>query len=456
MTIEKPKPCITQGFGFLANALTISRMFNPLFSRLTRGDALSVIRSRFYYGWVIVAVLSLTETVSWGILYYAFSVFLPSMEKSFGWTRAQTTGAFSLALGISGLAAVPVGRWIDRHGARSLMTFGSCLGVTLMFAWSRVQNLEALYLIWAGMGFAMALTLYDPAFAVLAKWFTARRHQALTILTLAAGLASTIFNPLGTWLIEQLGWRDALVALTLILALLTIAPHALWLRRRPEDVGQKMDGESEVVMVTRTTSTHVVSITTHQALRTRTFWALTLALVLSTFAAVSVTVHIIPYLLERGYAMSFAALAVGLIGLMQLPGRLLFAPLHRWLSRRAVSVCISLLQCIGLVLLWWASDLMTVIIFVALFGMGNGMATLARASLVAEYFGAAHYGSIGGWIGLFTTGARALAPIGAGLIFTFASSYDPVLWTLIAVTISAGVSFYLADWFWSPAAKAHV
>jgi MFS family permease len=414
--------------------------------------ARTATRPRFYYGWVIVAVLSLTETVSWGILYYAFAVFIPSMEQALHWTRAQTTGAFSLALGISGLAAVPVGRWLDRHGSRGLMTFGSCLGVVLMFAWSQVQSLAALYVIWAGMGVAMALTLYDPAFAVLAKWFMRRRYRALTLLTLAAGLASTIFNPLDTWLIDQLGWRDALVTLAIILAILTIPPHALFLRRKPADLGLQLDGAGDDPAQAQSlaTSTHTESVTAHAALRTPTFWALTMALVFSTFAAVSITVHIIPFLLERGYAMSFAALAVGLIGLMQLPGRMLFAPLHRWLSRRAVSVCISLLQCVGLVLLWWASDLTNVIVFVALFGMGNGMATLARASLVAEYFGPAHYGSIGGWIGLFTTGARSLAPIGAGLIFTFAGRYEPVLWTLIAVTVGAGVSFYLADWFWSP------
>ena len=78
---------------------------------------MSSTRSRPYYGWMIVMALSLTETTSWGILYYGFSVFLPAIEQEMGWTRAQTTGAFSLALLLSGLMAIPVGRWLDRHGA---------------------------------------------------------------------------------------------------------------------------------------------------------------------------------------------------------------------------------------------------------------------------------------------------------------------------------------------------
>src|SRR5919201_3662753 len=84
---------------------------------------------RPYYGWVLVGALGVTETISWGVLYYAFSVFLQPMEADLGWSRAATTGAFSLALVLSGFAAIPVGRWLDRHGARLLMSAGSCVGV---------------------------------------------------------------------------------------------------------------------------------------------------------------------------------------------------------------------------------------------------------------------------------------------------------------------------------------
>jgi MFS family permease len=90
----------------------------------------SVVRLRssqqtIYYGWVIVAALGLTETVSWGVLYYAFSVFLVPMQRELGWSTGTLTGAYSLALLLSGLAAPLVGRWLDRHGPRMLMTAGS-------------------------------------------------------------------------------------------------------------------------------------------------------------------------------------------------------------------------------------------------------------------------------------------------------------------------------------------
>src|SRR5262245_19622994 len=148
---------------------------------------------RVYYGWVLVGTLAFTELTSWGVLYYAFSVFLVPMQEDLGWSRAALTGAFSLALLLSGVAGVPVGRWLDRHGPRGLMTVGSLAAAGLVLAWSAIKNLTAFYLIWAGIGVAMATVLYEPAFVVVAMWFARRRGRALTVLTFVAGFASVVY-----------------------------------------------------------------------------------------------------------------------------------------------------------------------------------------------------------------------------------------------------------------------
>ena len=189
---------------------------------------------RVYYGWVVVAVLSITETVSWGIIYYGFPVFLRAMEEDLAASRVAVTGAFSVGMGIAALCAVPVGRWLDRHGPRLLMTVGSCLATLLVVAWSRVETLGALYAVWAVMGLALAATLYEPAFAAVVSWFATRhRDRALLVVTLAGGLASTIFMPISAWLLVGLGWRTALVVLAVVLAVITIPLHALALRAGP-------------------------------------------------------------------------------------------------------------------------------------------------------------------------------------------------------------------------------
>src|SRR5690349_5564725 len=109
-----------------------------------------------YYGWTMLLAVSFTEMTSWGILYYAFTVFLRPMQAALGWSTAEMTGAFSVALLCSGGAALLVGRWVDRHGTRLLMTLGSCAAALLVLAWAAVENLTVFYLIWVGIGFVMA------------------------------------------------------------------------------------------------------------------------------------------------------------------------------------------------------------------------------------------------------------------------------------------------------------
>ncbi len=160
------------------------------------------IRRGIYYGWVIVVALALTETISWGILFYTFAVVMPAMEAELGWSRVAMTGAFSLALLASGLAAPLVGRWLDRRGPRLLMTLGSVVATLLVVAWSAVEHLASFYLIWLGIGIAMAAVLYEPAFVVVNAWFVRQRGRALASITFVAAFASVIFIPLakrGDW-----------------------------------------------------------------------------------------------------------------------------------------------------------------------------------------------------------------------------------------------------------------
>ncbi|MGH2503073.1 MAG: MFS transporter, partial [Ktedonobacterales bacterium] len=182
--------------------------------------------------WTLVVTLGLTETTSYGVLYYSFTVFLTPMQAELGWSRSALTGAFSLALLLSGVVGLLVGRWLDRHGPHGLMTIGSCVAVALVLAWSQARNLVVFYLIWAAMGVALAAVLYEPAFWVVARHFTRQRGRALTVLTFIAGFASVIFVPLAGALALAQGWRAALVTLAIILAVGTIPAHALVLRER--------------------------------------------------------------------------------------------------------------------------------------------------------------------------------------------------------------------------------
>jgi MFS family permease len=394
-------------------------------------------RSTSRNGWTIVAALAVTETVSWGVLYYAFAVFLPSMQRELGWSKTELTGAFSLSLATSALAALPVGRWLDRHSPRPLMTAGSLGAALLVLAWSQVHQLLLFYLIWVGIGLTMACVLYEAAFTVVTKWFRERRRQALTAVTLVGGFASFVFSPLSSWLIDAQGWRDALITLAVVLAAVTVPLHALFLRpapaRRAQEAAPLVPGDVPALPRER-------QVAAGTAVGSSAFWYWTAAFVLSSFAISAVAVHLIPYLLEGGRSAGFAAFAAGLMGVMQVPGRVLFAGASRLLPRSFEAPAVFLLQAVGLTVLAATTTATGVIAAVCLFGMGNGMATLVRATVIADAYGSTFYGSIAGVAAAFATGSRAVAPVVAAGAYVAFNGYKPLLWLLAAGAILAAFS----------------
>jgi MFS family permease len=361
------------------------------------------------------------------------------MQRELGWSPAVLTGAFSVALLVSGAAAPFVGRWVDRHGGRALMTGGSVLGTLLLLAWSRVEQAPHYYLIWVGMGLALAASLYEPAFAVIAAWFERGRGRAFLLLTIVAGFASTIFLPVATWFVAALGWRQALVALAVVLAVTTIPAHALILRRRPEDLGLMIDGDGGHEQ-DRVEAPPATGVSPRAAMRDPGFWLLTAAFFLGMLATVAVGVHLIPFLITSGYSAGFAATATGLIGAMQVVSRIVVtAAGGRWPNVWLLAL-VLVFQAVALALLLIWAQPTGVIVAVVLLGAGRGAMTLMRATIVAERYGRTHFGAINGTVALFVSGAAALAPIGAGIAYEAAGTYRPVFLGLASACLLAAVA----------------
>jgi MFS family permease len=406
----------------------------------------NLLGAKVYYGWPMLVAVSTAQVVSWGILYYAFSVFVAPMQAELGWTTVELTGAYSLALLCSGLAAVPVGRWLDRHGPRALMTAGSLLATLLVVAWSQVTSLPAFYLVMAGIGLVSAGVLYEPAFAIVAVWFRRQRGRALTLLTFFGAFASFIFIPLSAWLTAWLGWRGALLALAGLLAALTVPIHALLLRRRPEDLGLLPDGEPAAAADSPSAQPPERSVTTREALREQRFWLLTFAFAASTVAGVTMTVHMIPFMVAGGLSPTFAATVAGLNGLMSLAGRLTIGPLGDRYARRWVTAGLIVMQLAGMVVMVLAGTTRWgALVFIALFGAGSGTLTIMRAALLAEQYGPASYGTITGAQNLALTGARTVAPVGAGVLVSILGGYEALFWGLAALLLLGSGAVLLAS-----------
>ena len=379
-------------------------------------------REPIYYGWYIALALAITETVSFGVIFYAFSVFITPMEAELGWSRAEISGAFSLLWLITGIFAFPVGYWLDKHGSRLLMTLGSIGATVMVVLWSGVTTLSEFVVVMALMGFCSAAILYEPAFTVIAAWFMHKRGRAMAVLTLVAGFSSTIFVPLADALLVAHGWRQAVFILGILLGAITIPLHALVLRRRPRDLGLQPDGEAQPAEQGKSETIKLGAV-----FRSRFFWILTMAFALSTVSIAAVRVHIIPLLISLGLHPSSAAVGSGAIGVMQVVGRMVFATVERRFSSKTMAIGVFILLALSLATLLLGSSPLLIVLFVGLYGMAIGTNTLIRPLIVADTYGATFYGRISSTMVFFLTLARTGAPFAAGLIFDLFGSYSPML-----------------------------
>lgn len=382
-----------------------------------------------------VWTLGAVQCVYWGVLYYSFSVLLVSMRAEFGIDHAALAGAFSAGLAVSAALATAVGRRLDRGQGIVLLRAGGLATAALLWTWSLVTSVAALYLVWIGLGACMALVLYETAFALVTQAVveSGARLRALASVTVLGGLASTIFLPLAGLGVEQLGWRTTLRGLVLawLFAAWLLERHALPGLR----AGARLVPDAPPAPV--------------QALPPRSMWTLALPFVAATFSALAVTTLVIPMLVDLGHPLALAAWVLAAFGLMQLPGRIwLWRGGGALLSARGLLVAPLVLQAAGLALLATRS-LAAAIAGVAVFGIGSGLHTLARPWVVPQLVGVARAGRVNGAIARAQGLARAAGPFIAAALYGRVGS-TPVFLGLALVLVA------LCPWAVSTATRVQV
>ncbi len=377
----------------------------------------------------IVAALAVTQTVGYGALYYSFAVFLTPLAHDLHASTTAVTGALTAATLTGAAAAVPVGAWLDRHGGRALMTTGSIAGTLLLAAMSTVDNLVGLYAVWIGIGLASAMVLYEPAFAVVITWHPTPRGRAnaLLAITVVAGFASSIFLPLTGVLVHGYGWRTAALILAAVHGALTIPLHTAVLRRARDRHPRRG---------TRPDSARRAAV--RAVLRDRHFWLLTVTFVAHAAAVSALSVHLVAYLIEAGHPATFAATVAGLLGVLSVTGRLATTGLQRLARPTTVVAAVFALQALAAASLPLTGHSGTgAIIAVVGFGIGFGVATIARPALLAARYGTAGYATISGLLTVPMTIAKAAAPLGAAALHGVAGGYTPVL---LAVALACALA----------------
>ncbi|WP_176060138.1 MFS transporter [Paraburkholderia sp. BCC1876] len=380
--------------------------------------------------------LAIAQLVSWGSVYYAFSLFVVPMERTMGWSRTDTNAALSLGLLVSGLAAYPIGIWIDHGHGRKIMMAGSILSTAMLLLWSQAHALATLFVVWIGLGVSMAATLYDPVFAVVTRDYPGSFRTKITLITLVAGFASTVFIPLTQGFVDWFGWRGALIALAAVNLTISLPIHASAINRNR--AADATAGDRARVKAANSASTH-------RALRTPTFWALAVCFTAyyATFAAL--TFHLVPLMVARKVPAGWLLATMAIIGPAQVAARALWFAAGRSVRPALIGVIVtSAFPVSVLVLLYAGTSPYMLLLFGLVYGGANGMMTILRGTIVQDVMWTEGYGAISGLLSAPSNIAKGIAPISAAALWTIQRDYALVEWVILGVSLVSTVAFLVA------------
>ncbi len=389
----------------------------------------------FIFGpWRAVSVLGVTEILSWGALFYPPVLTVPLIAADHGWSRSFTMGGFSLGLLVGGLCSRYVGAAIDRFGGHVVMPVGSLAAAAGLAALVQAQSAPAYFAVWMLLGAAMAASLYDPAFATLGRIFGAGARGPITTLTLAGGFASTVSWPATQFLIDKVGWRGTYLVYAALLALVAAPLHALALPRRRAEIPLRPAPAPALAPAQKPAA----FIAPH---------GLAFILVVAGFASYAfvpsaLSAQLLAIFKRFGLAPDVVVAIGMLFGPAQVLARICELGFGRhmhplWIARFAVGLLVAAFVLLAL-LPFSAAVAAT---FAVMFGMANGLLTIARGTVPLALFGPSGYGRLVGRIGGPFLAVQALAPVVVTYVADRAS--DTAGLTLVAAFAVAGFICFL-------------
>ena len=386
---------------------------------------------RVFYGYIVVVVAFLIMLMMWGT-YYSFGIFFEPLLAEFGWTKAMTSGAFSLSFFLTGLLGVFAGKLTDRFGPRIVVTvcgFFLGLGYLLVSQTSTFWQLYLFYGVVVALGMGASVI---PLQSTVARWFVKRRGVMTGTIISGIGMGMVVVPPVANWLISSYSWRTSYIVVS-ISALVLIISAAQFLKRDPRKIGQLPYGGDGLEEKGGSLDT---GFSLREAIRTWQFWTLGVALLCFTMSEGTVLVHIVSHAIGLGISVTNAALIIPIIGGISIPGRILMGIAgDRIGNKPAWTICFIFLT-ISFFLLLEARELWLLYLFAVIFGFGYGGLSALISPIVAELFGLSSHGVIFGVIIMFGgTAGMAVGPLLAGHIFDITGRYQLAFMIYVVILV---------------------
>ncbi|MSQ23132.1 MAG: MFS transporter [Chloroflexi bacterium] len=432
-------------------------------------------RFRYFYGWNIVAVAAIAQLAGTASNNTMLGIFMPAMEQDLGVSRAAISGISTVARLVESFIAPLVGILLDRGWHKWLVVGGALLagiGFALPGTSDELWQIYVLRGLVVGIGVAGFGRLVMSV--TISNWFIAKRGRAMGISAIGGSGGALLLAPLSAWMLTTLGWRWGWAILGLMIWLLVLVPGALFMVRRPEDVGLTPDGApppsaspppspSASPQPSPSPSpppspsnegppggasqppavlTEEDSWTLHDALRTRAFWLLIVALGVGELAQQAVNLHLFPYLYDLGYSPLVGASIITLRGVISVTSAPLWGLLSEQVPPRGLLIATFAQYAFGIYMLLQADSLAGVFLAVGIYGLALSGTNVIAEVAWAEYFGRRSLGAIRGASMPVSVLLTAFGPLAAGLLYTATGSYSLAFHGIVAASaLSAVLTF---------------
>jgi MFS family permease len=409
--------------------------------------SLKVLSKDGFYGWVNLAVMFFFN-IAVMLMMMAFSFFLPYWVKEFGWSRGLASGAQTVSIILSGIAAPMVAIFIMKQGTRKAIVIGNILCVAGLLLLAYQSSIWHLYLgVGVLLGLGMSIGGMLAGMTVINNWFIMKRPVALSISMASMGFSGVIVQPSMMALIDSVGWRDTYLIMAGVAFLFCVVVPGLFLRDKPEQLGQVPDGHASEdpgkskreALPQKNVYKTPVDFTVKEALRTKTLWLLVANGALAFFVLNGLLSHQITFFFDIGISPTAAGLIGGVYGAVMGISQLGIGFLGLRFNMHSLAVAAMFLGMIGFSILLFAKSIPVVLAYAVIYGISQGIQSIAMGNLFPDYFGRTEFPKIMGYTMPFNTFISSLGAPVTGYIRDISGSYVPAFRILLALL---AVSFF--------------
>ena len=414
------------------------------------------VKKRPFVGWYLVGVGSFCYGFGISPMYYSWGFFLPEMGREFALTGAQSGFVFTVfSMIYHGLGPV-VGMIMGRWGVRSVLTFGSAVAVLAFWLMSRAGSYSDCLIAYGILGgIAIGFSTILPAQTLASNWFVKYRARAIALVLAGGGIVGYFINKyFGPFVLETWSWRTGWLLIAGISALVGVVA-AIFVRSRPEDLGQYPDGLAPPLEPHSTQSGgeapsrasaengSLLGWSAAQAVRTYQFYILVALSIAYGVPWGVITVFGREHLETLGFPMAVAGSILGWRVMASVVGRL-SALGGDFISPQRLLAIVLLVEGIGTLGLVIAQNLITAYVSVVLLGLGFGAAYVSIPVTYAAFYGRRAFGTTVGIRFAVTGLVSPWASTVAGLMGDWSGSHV-LAFTVVAAICLAGspVSYWL-------------